>query len=393
MNDNTAIKQPKPKGILLFSALVIILFYFKIIGFYGISGTDSILKGLSYFFFIVTTLSFFIWLTCLKNDSLILSSAIFLLVSVLSTFMNSFTTGHFLLNSLVEQTFFFGVLSITYLLTYNILDMQSISNLMMVALAFFTILYIDYRSAGEILNASSVNSIYYIALILPFAMCNKNNIIKILGIADIFILSMISNKRTAFIMTAVSIAVYFLIVFSKKQKKNGRKVALFFLLTITVGIFIFSFDKLQKYFDFNTFERLNTISEDKGSGRFEIYGEVWNKIKKFNFFEWIFGHGFNGVLLDSGLGISAHNDFLEVLFDYGILGLVSYLIMVKDIFKISINAFKQKSEYFAPCVISIILFMFMSVFSHLIIYPSYIAYLMIFWGCMVNLNRRTQINE
>ena len=386
MSEYTAIKQKNPKGILVFSILILFLFYLKIVGYYG-ADNNSTQKVLYYVFGGITLLGFSIFVLSGRNDSLIFSSASFLFFSVISTFINSSTHGHFLLSSLIDQSFFFGVLSVAYLLTYNKLNMQSLSNLMMAALVVYNVLYIKYRITDEALNASAINSIYYIVLLLPFAMCNKRIVIKALGISDIFLMAIISNKRTAFIMAVISIAVYFLLIIGENYENKGRKFILLFLLTVAVIIFVFFFDKIQKYFNFNTFDRLNQISEDNGSGRIEIYGAVLNSIKKFNLFEWMLGHGYNGVFLDSGLGVSAHNDFLEVLFDYGIFGFVAYLFMVKNIFKTAVIAFKQKSEYFAPSVISIIMFIFMSSLSHLIIYPSYIAYLMVFWGCMVNLNR------
>ena len=74
-------------------------------------------------------------------------------------------------------------------------------------------------------------------------------------------------------------------------------------------------------------DRILNIQDDGGSGRDQVWRTTWSMISESNLEELLFGHGFNAVLKLSPLALSAHNDFLEMLFNYGIIGFVPYLLL------------------------------------------------------------------
>ena len=81
---------------------------------------------------------------------------------------------------------------------------------------------------------------------------------------------------------------------------------------------------------------------------------------------------------------SAHNDFLEIVYDYGIIGLILYVLflgnMIKNLFKLYVN----RSRYFSMALSATILYLVVSTSSHLIIYPTYIVFLLLFMSVASN---------
>ena len=142
-----------------------------------------------------------------------------------------------------------------------------------------------------------------------------------------------------------------------------------------------SFD--DKSYDINILDRLETIFEDKGSGRLGIWENTWEMQMDSSLAGWIFGHGFNAVYINSVPQYSAHNDFLEVLYDFGIIGFILYINFYIIIIKYSKKLYNARSKYTAPFVSSIVLALIMSITSHLIIFPTYFIYLCLFWGVII----------
>jgi O-antigen ligase len=92
------------------------------------------------------------------------------------------------------------------------------------------------------------------------------------------------------------------------------------------------------------------------------------------------GLGYNAVALSSSAFSSAHNDFLEIIYDYGFIGLILYILFIIKIVKYNIILYKDSSIYAEGFSVSIILFLVISMFSHLILYQTYFFYLLIYWG-------------
>ena len=129
------------------------------------------------------------------------------------------------------------------------------------------------------------------------------------------------------------------------------------------------------------FSRFSSISEDKGSGRDIVWRNVLDTYSKSPVLEKIIGHGhYSAIIVNRGhnIDLSAHNDFLEVLFDYGIIGLILYLLLHIYLIKRLFFLKRNKSELFLPYLASYITMFIMSMVSHLILYPTYFTFLATF---------------
>ncbi len=222
-----------------------------------------------------------------------------------------------------------------------------------------------------------LNSSYFVMYMLPFILCIKNKIIRIVSILVISLVVFSSFKRTGTIAVVLAILTYLYInmVLLKRRKLQNT-----ILLLIGIVLILFFITDTGILADNYLIARLQNISEDQGSGRTVVWEITWNMIKEANTTNILFGHGYNQVLANSPNGLSAHNDFLEVLYDYGILVFGIYITIFIQMWKFIRKLIQQESKYAAPMAASFILFFIGSLSSHIVIYTYYFIMFAMFWG-------------
>ena len=152
-------------------------------------------------------------------------------------------------------------------------------------------------------------------------------------------------------------------------------IVLFLLL---VGIF--SFNQIDAMLGGQLSERMNKEETDVGRGRLAIYDVTWLMQQHSSVDEWILGHGHNGVWHNSPLEISAHNDLMEVLYDYGLIVFILYLCLWGYVMNKCLYLYRINSYFLVPYISSICIFIVLSLVSHLVLYTSYFNLLVIFWA-------------
>lgn len=268
-----------------------------------------------------------------------------------------------------------------YLFTYTLRLRYDIDKYIPKLIIAFSILSIilflkNYYLNNQIGNIgwSYIESYYAIALIPAITLLR--NKAKYILFFVIIICSIIAAKRTGLITCIFAIVLYVLMVgknFSSKIK------------TIIAGSILL----LGLYFLLNQFmaeeiatitERIENIEEDDGSGRGEIYSNVYNEITSnpdLNSF--LFGKGYNEVVNSkSSRGFSAHNEFLEVAYDYGIIGFIIFLLVFIAILRIYLKT--KIHQYKVAVFLSFVIFFAFSFTSHTILNTTNIVFLCMFWG-------------
>lgn len=242
------------------------------------------------------------------------------------------------------------------------------------------------RDSIAIASMLQVNEIYYLILILPwiFLFNGKHyNVIKILLLVLILWLTFYSLKRTA--MVAVGFAFFAYLLALLKQRK--LKVSTVFGISV---LFIVSYNLLLSVnaeFGGRIFERFGDMESDQGSGRIDIYKDVIEAVNNFDIGHFMFGGG-RGNIGKYTHGYSAHNEFLEVLFSWGVIGLILYIIFLVKLFVMFIRSDKHLNIYPLK-VASLGIFIAMSITSHLVIYPYLFCILTSFWGyCLCYKNKQ-----
>ena len=189
--------------------------------------------------------------------------------------------------------------------------------------------------------------IYYCLTFLPiYLYLEDENRRKHVYFLIVIGLLMISTKRAGTVVAAASYIIY---LFSNtrvseaiKHKKRKYRNYIFGLLVCFCGIIV-----LDSVISLEIIERLKGIVNDQGSGRTYIWSFVFKDFKKANESLRLFGHGYQAVyyqLKPFGVDRLAHNSFLELLYDYGYVGLSIFLLFFINMIKKCILSFAYKDK-------------------------------------------------
>lgn len=260
--------------------------------------------------------------------------------------------------------------------------------------AFSSIYYVYvllFMNTDIIGRLASVSHVYYVLLLLPWVLTFKSKSIKNILLFFFLILAIFSAKRAAILITLFVVLLYFFIEYITLTSVKNKVVGVLFFVVGIVAM-IFTFDYLNDLNDGYLLSRLENIQNDKGSGRLDIYAEVIEEFSRSPIENLFFGNGHNTVRENISYRLSAHNDYLEILFDYGAVGLVLFLLIVVSLFKRYVIIRKYNSEYLASYVSFLVIFLFMTLVSHIVLYPTYIIFLFSYLGMIdLELSKKEKI--
>ncbi|MBR4793311.1 MAG: O-antigen ligase family protein [Bacteroidaceae bacterium] len=133
-----------------------------------------------------------------------------------------------------------------------------------------------------------------------------------------------SAKRGAILLFALSF-IFFLYVNLKQQRRitSSKKtlVYVFSLLVFVAGIRYFQNHLFASDYFYTRY--LSTLEGDT-NGRDLIFSSIWNHyINEYNPFQWFFGGGAESTL--RYMHQFAHNDWMQILSDCGLIGVIIYL--------------------------------------------------------------------
>lgn len=275
--------------------------------------------------------------------------------------------------SMMLEIMFFPLCIVVTYVNYNQLNSSKKYNLIIdiqfytlfVLAAIFFMAQIQEKATYE----TNINAVYYLVFTLPFIISHKNRIKRGIGIAIIVLCVFWSMKRAPLI----ALGAVFLLIYRKKHKDKKSKLYKFVFRAVTVFLIVLILDFVfVKYFDINMLDRMSTISTDGGSGRIDLANYTIEELKKNNLMEWLFGHMLASTSTVFVLG--AHNDFLEVTYRMGLVGLVLFLNIFRTILNESRKCrYKRNYKGVTMINVSLILFLIISFSSQLIYLPAYIA--------------------
>lgn len=200
-------------------------------------------------------------------------------------------------------------------------------------------LYINRQSALDISLTDNINFVdntaYTFVALLPYIfLWDKNKKFSFLTLLFIIFLIIQSSKRGAFICGVVFLIIYSLYQFKNNQSKRKLQSTIFTLFGITLLLNIF-----YKFYQNNEFlvNRIIKATEGNASGRDIIYTNLLNNwYYSDSLINQLIGFGFVSTIDLSGTGNLAHNDWLELLVNFGLLGVLLYMLILASLFKFSI---------------------------------------------------------
>lgn len=382
--------EKKKNGNIIYIYVLLINIYllqylFKV---YSLNYNDKIRY---YIVFIISLLFVYMFIRYIMMNLVIPYIVIVFLTYLFYVFFINFFTGKFNTSVLIESGFFPLLFLLSYFIFDTYFEKRTMENIIIIFNIFFVVYFSLYiYEIFFVRNRSGmiINSIYYQLLITPFFLLNRNYKIKVIFLLMLSFSVLVSQKRTAFISLFIIIIYYLFFNINKRKKFNYKKLLVFIFCLF---IFIFMNNILKENFKFNILYRFSSLSTDKGSGRLTLILEIINQLKKNTIIDSLIGHGIFTSGKYTSIGVESHNDFVEMLWSYGIIGFILYLGIYIFLIK-QIKIFKQSKFYFQPIyTVSIIIFFILSLFSQLIFIPTYMVYLSIFWSYCIVLSREKEL--
>ncbi|HRO85694.1 MAG TPA: hypothetical protein PK110_12790 [Niabella sp.] len=197
------------------------------------------------------------------------------------------------------------------------------------------------------------NTVYLFIGLLPFVFLFRKKVLSFLFLMIIWFFMIQSAKRAAIIcgIVALGLIVFEYLYTSESKSKIKRYIISLFLL-FAVGYFGYDLYMQNQYL----IERMQSMLEGNSSGRddlFKILLEVWYQSD--SLIRYLFGYGYNASSRYSVHG--SHNDWVDMLISFGLLGLSVYFalfgLLFSQIFKKSWSKDKKIMLILVICIVLI----------------------------------------
>jgi hypothetical protein len=370
--------------------LIVTMLYFKNATTEYLSGAEETsLAPIKFFMLAMVFISFLILLmngARITRDNLFLWFAVsYAFVGIFSTFVCNLYPAGSLPFRFVKLSYWVWVLIISY---YSVLHLNTLKFHLLIACIFLPILFYlffilleTYRGASS-QSSLVLNPVFYISFLIPTILLVRSKILKISGILLIFAAILISYKRSAIVAFVTSIPVYFYARTATSTSGKFKKlIPVIFGGTLLLLLLIFTFKYVSNTVGLEWGQRLESATATGGSGRLDRYIGYIGLLSARSIPQWIIG---NGHLATEFTQYSwAHNDILEVLYDFGILGFIFYLLFISQLAKTFFDMKRYKYKHFDAFAVSLVIFFWGSMFSMLIVVPYWFLNLAFFWGWVI----------
>ena len=278
----------------------------------------------------------------------------------------------------LRSTYWCWIYFITYcIFTETRIKEQQIDNyLIIITLMFCLSFFYNHftRNAFEILEGD--NSVFYPLMFLPWIATSTSTTKRWIMLILVAICSIIALKRSGVIIISSVLVILYFRDFLYKNKNLKQWILGIAVIISCILVYQFFSSSLL-----DVSQRFEMIEDDGGNGREMIYEDVIERYTSSDIVSQLFGKGYNSVTgTDKTRALSAHNDFLEVLYDFGAIGFVCYLLIHLSLITWTIRLFRRRSPISFPVLVSYVCFIVMSMVSHLILYPTYFGLLVSFWA-------------
>lgn len=354
---------------------LLLLAFFLIKMYRGVNGDDSSEGGIWNYFqilFIVAGFGFLLFNYHHKSRivNLFLAVALWImLVSLLNYDEKSF-------NSLASWFFFFMSLCapMVMLISYCLGRENSVLDFSVLIKATYYVLIVmfyysmtNFRVTSDFDAYIAFSDIYYPMCLLPLVLLQTKSKVSFIPFLALVLGIIVSGKRGGLIIVAIVATVYYLIGKNRRIGSRIGTIAMFVGIIVLTYLFI---DFIDANFGINTLTRIMNASDDGGSGRFERWDKIMNTIGDSDVLSILVGHGFDSVYRLTGG--RAHNDFLEVFYNYGLIAVILYGAFFVKLIMINIKQFKKKYPYAKYLTCSIVVALGLALVSYYYVEPTYV---------------------
>lgn len=184
--------------------------------------------------------------------------------------------------------------------------------------------------AGAVVT-NNMSSIFL--MIIPLLFYVKKDSIRILVLAVCIFYLLLGAKRGNILAAVIPIFFLFWQMF-KSGHRSIKRYLLVLLACMALTFFAYKWASSNEYL----LHRLERIREGDSSGREVIYAHAWQLWSgSDNIWNLLFGYGYDATLHQPIMQrMHAHCDWLEILVDYGLVGVIFYFVLFLRIYRFAI---------------------------------------------------------
>lgn len=198
-------------------------------------------------------------------------------------------------------------------------------------------------SADEITNNAGY---LFLSLIPIWVLFRKKPLLQYAGLAFCMAFILMGMKRGAILIGGV-VVLYLIWQIIKNARGNQRFIVILLTAVLAVAGVYFVIDMMTSsdYF----LQRLEATKEGNSSGRDSIYSFFWTYFtEKADVIQYLFGRGANGTL--EIYYNYAHNDWLEIAVNQGLLGIAVYVVYWKQLY----STWRQSTNIEAKTILALV---------------------------------------
>lgn len=231
----------------------------------------------------------------------------------------------------------------------------------------------------------AVNLAYNVIVFLPWILSFHKKWIRILGIGITFLTVLISMKRGAIIVLPVMLCVSLLVDAAIKKKRISNLIK---IILIIMGFFVafYATDQLTGGY---LSRRFALESFMDGSGRALLYQNAIKDISERSMRDFFLGRGSGSSIWL--LGTATHNDWLEFLFDFGIIGVIFYAALFITLFWKTIHLMRKRSPYASAYAMGVVYMLVVGMYG-MIYFAHSTLYIIAFFGSIEGLTRANPLS-
>lgn len=198
-------------------------------------------------------------------------------------------------------------------------------------------------SSEEITNNAGY---LFLSLIPIWVFFRKKPLLQYAGLAFCMAFILMGMKRGAILIGGV-VVLYLIWQIIKNARGKQRIIVILLTAVLAVAGFYFVIDMMTSsdYF----IQRLEATKEGNSSGRDSLYSFFWTYFtEKADAIQYLFGRGANGTL--EIYENYAHNDWLEIAVNQGLLGIIVYAVYWKQLY----STWRQSTNIEAKTILALV---------------------------------------
>ena len=186
----------------------------------------------------------------------------------------------------------------------------------------------------------------FLSLIPIWVVYRRKPLLQYAGLAFCMAFILMGMKRGAILIGGV-VVLYLIWQIIKNARGKQRIIVILLTAVLAVAGFYFVIDMMTSsdYF----IQRLEATKEGNSSGRDSLYSFFWTYFtEKADAIQYLFGRGANGTL--EIYENYAHNDWLEIAVNQGLLGIIVYAVYWKQLY----STWRQSTNIEAKTILALV---------------------------------------